>query len=207
MNHESWWYKHIGKINAHQYLMLTISDWCQAIKKTYLEHWAKQESCRNSQNSDWVASQSLYFSWLKLIQWLQFVTFAWIFSSGAEMQNSDCLFFSRNENRHLLAGAIRREWGHESKLIPKYTHTKHCNKISWKKSLDHSLLIISSSFFVHTQSPLFFLNLAQQKKAKKMAKELPFRIWSFFWRVVLVTKPGGSTSNDKVSSLQVHPKS
>ncbi len=79
---------------------------------------------------------------------------------GAKMHNqivSDAAFLSSdNENQHFLAGAIRREWGHESKLIPKYTDTKYQNSILPKQILDHSLLVSSSSFLCIRKAHCFF---------------------------------------------------
>ena len=147
-------------------------------------------------------------SLLLMTQWLQFVTVAWIFpSGGAEMQNSDCLFFFAQWTPTSSGWSDSQGMRARIKINPKVYPHKALQQNILKKSLDHSLLIISSSFFLCIRKAHCFFEFGTAKKAKKMAKELPFRIWSFFWRVVLVTKPGGSTSNDKVSSLQVHPKS
>ena len=174
MNHDG---KHIGKINSYQHLTLTISDWCQAIKKTYLEHWAKQESCRNSQKSDWVASQSLYFSWLNDSNLLQ------LHGSSQVVQKCKIQTVSFFAQWKPTSSGWRDSQGMRAwiKITPKVYPHKVPQQNILNKLLDHSLLIISSSFFVHTQSPLvFFFIWHSKKKQKRWRKSCRFKFGVFF---------------------------
>lgn len=130
----------------------------------------------------------------------KFVTVAWIFSSGgAEMQNSDCLFFcAMKTNIFWLARFAGNEGTNQnqSQSIPtQSTEKKHLSQTKFwiipYSSSARLFLCIRKAHWI----------LLSKKDGQKSCR-LKFGVF-FFVRVWKVTKSGGSTSNDKVSSLQV----
>jgi len=92
-----------------------------------------------------------------------------------------------------------------SQSIPtQSTATKYPKQIVGSFPTHHQLLF----FLCIRKAHWCFFLFGTAKKSKKDGERVAVsNLEFFFWRVVLVTKPTGSTSNDKVSSLQVHPKS
>ena len=124
------------------------------------------------------------------------------------MQNSDCLFLRAMKTDIFwlarFAGNEGMNQNYSQSIPTQSIATKYPKQIVGSFPTHHQLLFFLCIRKAHW---CFFLFGTAKKSKKRWRKSCRFKFGVFFWRVVLVTKPTGSTSNDKVSSLQVHPKS